>query len=133
MLVVEGQAEAEVWEHLLQRKVCVSPNGAWTVWQGQDTTEAGPPCASTPGVRPAGREKGGHGEGPRDFIERGWLKPCHSEWASPCFVVPKKVAGEWRLVVDYRGLNAQTQHNSYTMPLIEDMLQKQHRRRIYGD
>ena len=68
---------------------------------------------------------------PRDFIERGWLEPCHSEWASPCFVVPKKVAGEWRLVVDYRGLNAQTQHDSYTLPLIEDMLQKQHRRRIF--
>ena len=67
----------------------------------------------------------------RDFIERGWLEPCHSEWASPCFVVPKKVAGEWRLVVDYRGLNAQTQHDSYTLPLIEDMLQKQHRRRIF--
>ena len=30
----------------------------------------------------------------RDFIQRGWLEPCHSEWASPCFVVPKKVAGE---------------------------------------
>ena len=43
-----------------------------------------------------------------EFIERGWLGPCHSEWASPCFVVPKKVAGEWRLVADYRGLNAQT-------------------------
>ena len=67
----------------------------------------------------------------RDFIERGWLEPCHSEWASPCFVVPKKVAGEWRLVVDYRGPNAQTQHDSYTLPLIEDMLQKQHRRRIF--
>ena len=53
----------------------------------------------------------------RDFIERGWLEPCHSEWASPCFVVPKKVAGEWQLVVDYRGLNAQTQHDSYTLPL----------------
>ena len=66
-----------------------------------------------------------------DFIERGWLEPCHSEWASPCFVVPKKVAGEWRLVADYRGLNAQTQHDSYTLPLIEDMLQKQHRRRIF--
>ena len=66
-----------------------------------------------------------------DFIERGWLEPCHSEWASPCFVVPKKVAGEWRLVVDYRGLNAQRHHNSYTLPLIEDMLQKQHRRRIF--
>ena len=67
----------------------------------------------------------------RDFIERSWLEPCHSEWASQCFVVPKKVAGEWRLVVDYRGLNAQAQHNSYTLPLIEDMLQKQHRRRIF--
>ena len=67
----------------------------------------------------------------RDFIQRGWLEPCHSEWASPCFVVPKKVAGEWRLVVDYRGLNAQTQHDSYKLPLIEDMLQKQHRRRIF--
>ena len=67
----------------------------------------------------------------REFIERGWLEPCHSEWASPCFVVPKKVAGEWRLVVDYRGLNAQTQHDSYMLPLIEDMLQKQFRRRIF--
>ena len=67
----------------------------------------------------------------REFIGRGWLEPCHSEWASPCFVVPKKVAGEWRLVVDYRVLNAQTQHDSYTLPLIEDMLQKQHRRRIF--
>ena len=67
----------------------------------------------------------------RDFIERGWLERCHSEWASPCFVVSKKVAGEWRLVVDYRGLNAQTQHDSYTLFLAEDMLQKQHRRRIF--
>ena len=35
------------------------------------------------------------------------------------------------LVVDYSGLNAQTQHDCYTLPLIEDMLQKQHRRRIF--
>ena len=67
----------------------------------------------------------------RDFIERGWLEPCHSKWASPCFVVLKKVAGEWRLVVNYRGLNVQTQHDRYRLPLIEDMLQKQHRRRIF--
>ena len=67
----------------------------------------------------------------REFIQRGWLEPCHSEWVSPCFVIPKKVAGGWRLVVDYCGLTAQTQHDSYTLPLNEDMLQKQHQRRIF--
>ena len=66
-----------------------------------------------------------------EFIDRGWLEPYHSEWASPCFVVPKKVAGEWRLVVYYRGLNAQTQHDSGTLPLIQDMLQKQFWWRIF--
>ena len=34
-------------------------------------------------------------------------------------------------MVDYRGLNAQTQHDGYTPPLIEDMLQKQFWRRIF--
>ena len=49
----------------------------------------------------------------RKFMGRGGLAPCHSEWASPCFVVPKEAAGEWRLVVDYWGPNAQAQHDSY--------------------
>ena len=40
-----------------------------------------------------------------EFIERGWIQPSDSEWASPAFFVPKKEKGEWRLVVDYRGLN----------------------------
>ena len=67
----------------------------------------------------------------REFIDRGWSEPCHCLWASPCFVVPKKVAREWRLVVHYCGLNAQTQHDSYTLPVIEDMLQKGFWRRIF--
>ena len=67
----------------------------------------------------------------QEFIDRGWLEPGHSEWASACFIVPKNKAGEWRLVVDYRGLNAKRQHDSYMLPLIEDMLQKQFRRRIF--
>ena len=66
-----------------------------------------------------------------DFIERDWLEPCHSDRASPCLVIPKKPAGERGLVVDYRGLNAQTQHDSYTLPLIDDMLQKQFWRQIF--
>ena len=62
----------------------------------------------------------------KEFIERGWLASCASEWASPAFVVPNKVAGEWRLVVNYQGLNEQTEFDSYTLPDIEDMLQRRH-------
>ena len=84
-----------------------------------------------PEFAPRGERKEAMGTILREFIYRGWSEPGESKWASPCFVVPNKAAGQWRLVVDYRGLNAQTQHNSYTLPLIEDMLQKQFWRRIF--
>ena len=67
----------------------------------------------------------------QEFIDRGWLEPCHSKWASPCFVIPKMVAGEWRFIVDYRCLNSKTKHGGSALPLIEDMLQKQLRRTIF--
>ena len=66
-----------------------------------------------------------------EFIERGWIKPSDSEGASPVFIVPKKQKGEWRLVVDYRGLNEQTEHVSYLLPLIDTILQKQQQKRIF--
>ena len=66
-----------------------------------------------------------------EFIERGWIQPSDSEWASPAFIVPKKEKGEWRLVVDYRGLNEQTEHNAYSLPLIDTILQKQQKKRIF--
>ena len=50
---------------------------------------------------------------------------------SPAFIVPKKQKGEWRLVVDYRGLNEQTEHDSYSLPLIDNILQKQQKKRIF--
>ena len=66
-----------------------------------------------------------------EFIERGWIEPSDSEWASSAFIVPKKEKGEWRLVVDYRGLNEQTEHDSYSLPLIVTILQKQQKKRIF--
>ena len=42
----------------------------------------------------------------RELIDGRWLEPCHYACASPYCAVSKKVAGEWWLVVDYRGLNA---------------------------
>ena len=66
-----------------------------------------------------------------EFIERGWIEPSDSEWASPAFIVRKKEKGEWRLVVDYRGLNKQTEHDSHSLPLIDTILQKQQKKRIF--
>ena len=50
---------------------------------------------------------------------------------STFIIVPKKEKGEWRLVVDYRGLNEQTEHDSYSLPLIDSILQKQQKKRIF--
>ena len=66
-----------------------------------------------------------------EFIERGWIEPSDSEWASQAFIVPKKEKGEWRLVVGYRGLNEQTEHDSYSLPLSDSILQKQQKKRIF--
>ena len=41
----------------------------------------------------------------KEFIELGWIETSNSEWASPALIMPKKQKGEWRLVVDCRGLN----------------------------
>ena len=59
-----------------------------------------------------------------EFIERGGIEPSDSEWASPAFIVLQKEKGEWRLVMDYRGLNEQTEHDSYSLLLIDSILQK---------
>lgn len=94
----------------------------------------------TPGATPyrarAFKMEGERGEALKkiieQFVERGWLEKSHSEWASPAFVVPKKKPGEWRLVVDFRHLNLHTRHDSYGIPLIQDILQRQAKRRIFS-
>ena len=66
-----------------------------------------------------------------EFIERGWIQPSDSEWASPAFILPEKEKGEWRSLVDYKALNEQTEHNSYSLPLIHTILQKQQKKRNF--
>ena len=66
-----------------------------------------------------------------EFIERGGIEPSDSEWASPAFIVPKKGKGEWRLVVDNGGLKEQTEHDSYSLSLIDTILQKQQKKQIF--
>ena len=66
-----------------------------------------------------------------EFIERGCIETSDSEWARPAFIVPKKEKGEWRLVVNYRQMNDQTEHDSYSLPLIDFILQNQQKERIF--
>ena len=68
-----------------------------------------------------------------EVIERGWIEPCDSECASPACIVSKKEKqkGEWRLVVDYVGLNQQTEHDPYSLPLIDSIVKKQQKKRIF--
>ena len=53
--------------------------------------------------------------------EKGLIAPTHSEWAAPTVLVPKR-DGSYRLVIDYRKLNAQTVKTSWPLPRISDIL-----------
>ena len=53
--------------------------------------------------------------------ENDLIEPTHSEWAAPTVLVPKR-DGSYRLVIDYRKLNAQTVKTSWPLPRISDIL-----------
>ena len=53
-------------------------------------------------------------------LEKGYIRPSESEFASPVLFVPKK-NGKLRLCVDYRHLNSATIRNQYPLPLISDL------------
>jgi cleavage and polyadenylation specificity factor subunit 1 len=57
-------------------------------------------------------------EAVKGMLQDGVIRPSKSPWASPLHVVPKKVG--WRLVGDYRMLNAQTKRDSYPLPHLQD-------------
>ena len=72
--------------------------------------------------------------------KRGWLEELSSgnEWCFPPFSVPKPVPKEsahldkWRMVIDFRYLNSQTQDDQAPLPLIEDMLERHERHKVFS-
>lgn len=68
----------------------------------------------------------------QEFIAKKWIAPSDSEWASRAFVVPKAAPGEWRMVVDYRYLNNSTKVDSFPLPIIEDVISKQSKHRMWS-
>ena len=59
----------------------------------------------------------------QEFLHAGLISESHSPYAAPAFLVKKK-DGSFRLVVDYKKLNAITIKDSSPLPNMEDMLRK---------
>ena len=56
-----------------------------------------------------------------NLIKNKLIIPSGSSWAFPVVLVPKK-NGDWRMCVDFRALNNITIKDSYSLPLIDDIL-----------
>jgi len=66
-----------------------------------------------------------------DEMEKaGIIRRSMSPWAFPAFVI-KKTDGTYRMVVDYRALNAVTVPDAFPLPDIPDILQSLSRHRLY--
>ena len=71
-------------------------------------------------------------------ITTNWLKDRHmemagaTEWLSSAFPVQKKTPGEWRGVIDYRGVNLLVETDVFPLPRIGDILERQGRRHIWS-
>ena len=58
-----------------------------------------------------------------EMAEAGVIERSNSPWAAPALLVKKK-DDTWRFCVDYRHLNDVTRKDSYSLPHIDDALDK---------
>ncbi|ESK81330.1 reverse transcriptase-rnase h-integrase [Moniliophthora roreri MCA 2997] len=59
-----------------------------------------------------------------DNLCKGYIRPSKSPMASPFFFVSKKEKGAFRPCQDYRELNKATIKNTYSLPLVLDLIDK---------
>lgn len=90
---------------------------------------SGPPISERP-RRLAGDKLQAARDDIQSLLHQGVIRPSSSHWASPIHLVPKKPVG-WRSTGDYRGLNQRTVPDRYPLPIIEDVLQRCHGRKVF--
>ena len=57
------------------------------------------------------------------MLDNKIIEKAHSEWASPCLLVPKPDKS-YRFVTDFRKLNKQTKTDSYPLPRLDDCIDR---------
>ncbi|KAG2788566.1 hypothetical protein PC129_g16041 [Phytophthora cactorum] len=66
----------------------------------------------------------------REMLQAGMIRPSSSPYCSPTFCVRKK-SGEWRIVHDFRGLNAKVRVPANPIPRKDDILLDMDRGRLF--
>ena len=58
-----------------------------------------------------------------DLLAKGYIKPSSSPYGAPVLLVPKPhTTDEWRLVIDYRGINEITVRSRYPIPNVSQLM-----------
>ena len=120
-------AQRKQLEDLLQEfsDIFAEPSGHALVEEQMIQVNAGArPCMQRPySISPAKRQM--MDKKIDQLIEKGYLEPCSSEWATPSLLVAKDdTQTDFRLVTDFRKLNEITVPDVYPLPRIDDILSR---------
>jgi len=66
-----------------------------------------------------------------NLVQLDICRSSNSPWAAPLHLVPKKQPGVWKPCGDYRGLNAVTTPDRYSLPHIHDLANILHGQHIF--
>ena len=65
------------------------------------------------------------------MLKWGLVSVGSGPWATPAFAVPKPRSTKLRLVVNYKGTNAQTVRDSTPLPYVEDIVRVVGQHRVF--
>ena len=114
-------SERNNWEEIKANANKRGPDG----WVKLELKEGSKPVAFSP-IRAVGLREEALKEKVQGFEKRGWIEGSKSPWVARGFLVPKPGVNKWRLVIDYWYLNSCLEGHEFPLPVIEDLLQRQH-------